>query len=60
MSEQLNFSFSKIKYSIVMRHFMRRRMYCKLLNDWDSWEKYIELIFDSKGDLYCIKDKVHI
>ena len=23
-------------------------------------EKYIELSFDSKGDLYCIKDKVHI
>ena len=24
------------------------------------WEKYLELTFDSKGDLYWIKDKVHI
>ena len=24
------------------------------------WEKYIELTFESKGDLYCIKEKVHI
>ena len=23
-------------------------------------EKYIELTFDSKGDLYCIKGEVHI
>ena len=53
MSEWLKIQFSKIRYSIVMRHFMRR-----ILSSWMHWEKYMELTFDSKGDLYCVKDNV--
>ena len=25
-----------------------------------DWEKYIELTFNSKGDLFCVKDIGHI
>ena len=28
-----------------------------IVSSWMQWEKYIELTFDSKGDLYCIKGK---
>ena len=35
---------------------MRRE---RITRCWMHWEKYIELTFDSKSDLSCIKDKFH-
>ena len=29
----------------------------RIASCWMHWEKYIELTFDSKGELFCIKDK---
>ena len=38
-------------------HFTRGE---RIVSSWMHWEKQIELTFHSKGDLYCIKGKVHI
>ena len=38
-------------------HFTRGE---RIVSSWMHWEKHIELTFHSKGDLYCIKGKVHI
>ena len=58
MNNYMN-SFNKIKHSIFTRHmtFMRGE---RIVSSSMHREKYIELTFDSKGDLYYIKSKVHI
>ena len=38
-------------------HFTRGE---RIVSSWMHWEKHTELTFHSKGDLHCIKGKVHI